>query len=63
MSLEYVSYSRLDSLASSRVLGHLDVNQVGCQSCQLAKFHTLPFNNNDSISQAPFDLVHYDIWG
>lgn len=61
--LGHVSHSRLRSLASSGVLGHLNANKVDCQSCQLAKFHALPFNNNDSISQAPFDLVHSDIWG
>ena len=37
--------------------GAVDVNKVDCQCCQLAKLHALPFNNNDSISQAP------DIWG
>ena len=43
--------------------GAVDVNKVDCQSCQLAKLHALPFNNNDCISQAPFDLVHSYIWG
>lgn len=61
--LGHVSYSRLRSLVSSGVLGRMDVNEVHCQSCQLAKFLALPFNNNDSISQAPFDLMHSDIWG
>ena len=23
----------------------------------------MPFNNSDSFSFAPFDLIHYDIWG
>ena len=41
----------------------MDVNKVDCHSCQLAKFHALPFNNNDASSQAPFDLVHSDILG
>ena len=57
------SSSRLSSLISSGVLGNVDVNKVDCQSCQLAKFHALPCNNNESISQAPFDLVHSNIWG
>lgn len=61
--LGHISCSILHSLASSGVLGHLDVNKVDCQSCQLAKFHALPFNNYDSISQAAFNLVYYDIWG
>ena len=57
----HVSFSRLRPLISRGVLGHVEVNKVYCRSCQLAKFHALPFNNNDSISQAPFDLVHSDI--
>ena len=61
--LGHVSFSRVRPLISSGVLGHINVNKVDCQSCRLAKFHALPFINNISISQAPFDLVHYNIWG
>ena len=32
-------------------------------SCQLGKQANLPFNKSDFISSAPFDLVHFDIWG
>jgi hypothetical protein len=32
-------------------------------SCQFGKQTKLPFNNNDSFSSAPFDLVHFDVWG
>ena len=32
-------------------------------SCQFDKQTKLPFNNNDSFSSAPFDLVHFDVWG
>jgi hypothetical protein len=32
-------------------------------SCQFGKQTKLPFNNNDSFSSAPFDLVHSDVWG
>ena len=59
--LGHVSFSRLHPLISNGVLGLVDGNKVGCQSCQLAQFHALPFSNNIVISQAPFDLVHYDI--
>ena len=61
--LSHVSFSRLRSLISSGVLAHVDINKVDCQPCQLAKFHALPFNKSDSISKAPFDLVHSDVWG
>jgi hypothetical protein len=30
---------------------------------QLGKQSVLPFNNSDSISSAPLDLVHSDVWG
>jgi len=53
----------LRPLVSSGILDNADVNKVDCQSYQLAKFYALPFKNNEAISQAPFDLVHSNIWG
>lgn len=61
--LGHISSSRLNSLISSGVLGSVQKEKLDCVSCQLAKHHALPFNNNDSISSAPFDLIHSDIWG
>ena len=58
-----VSFPRLHPLISSEVLGHVDVDKVDCHCHKLAKFHALPFKNNDIIFQAPFDLVHSNIWG
>lgn len=62
-------HSRLGHISSSRllidfsgVLGSVKHEKVDCVSWQLAKHHALPFNNNDFISVAPFDLVHSDIW-
>jgi len=34
-----------------------------CDTCQLAKFHRLPFPLSKSIAPKPFDLVHVDLWG
>jgi len=48
--LGHICSSRLHPLISCGLLGAIEVNKVDCQSCQLAKFHALPFNNNDSIS-------------
>jgi hypothetical protein len=31
-------------------------------SCQFGKQTKLPFNNSDSFSSAPFDLVHSNVW-
>jgi len=61
--LGHVSSSTLRSLVSRGVLGHVEINKVDCQPCQLAKFHVLTFNKSDSISKSPFDLVHSDVWG
>ncbi|GJU05052.1 uncharacterized mitochondrial protein-like protein [Tanacetum coccineum] len=46
-----------------RALKKLDAHDISdCSSCKLAKFSTLPFNNSVSSSNAPFDLVHSDVW-
>ena len=29
----------------------------------MAKAHRLPFVHSDSVSVAPFDVVHSDVWG
>ncbi|GJY90388.1 putative mitochondrial protein [Tanacetum coccineum] len=55
--LGHVSGSRLRSLASTGALGKLDVHD------KLAKFSALPFSNSVSSSNAPLDIVHFDVWG
>ncbi|CAJ2636330.1 unnamed protein product [Trifolium pratense] len=62
--LGHVSASRLKYLASTGALGKLQVNDISdCCGCKLAKFSALPFNKSVSVSKAPFDLVHSDVWG
>lgn len=61
--LGHISSDRLQYLISRGVLGQVKQNKVDCVSCKLSKHHALPFNNSASISSAPFDLVHSDIWG
>ena len=34
-----------------------------CTSCQLGKQPALSFNNNESISNSIFELIHSDVWG
>lgn len=59
-----MSSSRLKYLASTWALGKSQTNDISdyC-GCKLVKFPALPFNKIVSISYAPFDLVHSDVWG
>lgn len=41
---------------------HINTNII-CDTCQISKFHRLPFHSNNHISPNPFDLIHVDIWG
>ncbi|CAL5380597.1 unnamed protein product [Camellia sinensis] len=61
--LGHLSVGRLKSLISSGHLGHVSSDVLDCVSCQLAKQPALSFNKSDSVSLAPFDLIHSDIWG
>lgn len=61
--LGHASFGRLRTLISNGHLGHVSSGDVDCLSCQLAKQTALPFNNSTSVSTAPFDLIHSDIWG
>ncbi|GJR10326.1 retrovirus-related pol polyprotein from transposon TNT 1-94 [Tanacetum coccineum] len=45
-------------------LGKIDAHDISdCSGCKLAKFSALPFSNSVSSFNAPFDLVHSDVWG
>ncbi|CAL5399137.1 unnamed protein product [Camellia sinensis] len=61
--LGHLSVSRLKSLISRGHLGPVSSDALDCVSCQLAKQPALSFNKSDSVSLAPFDLIHSDIWG
>ena len=61
--LRYTSLSRLQLLVSQGHLGSVSCHKFDYMSCQFGKQKKLPFNNSDSFSSAPFDLVHFDIWG
>ena len=62
MSFGHASISRLKSLVSSKVLGHVNNQDFDCLASQLFKQSTLLFNKSESISYAPFNLVDYDVW-
>jgi hypothetical protein len=60
--LSHASLSRLQLLASQGHLGSISFHKFDCMSCQFGKQTNLPFNNSDSFSSTPFDLVHSDVW-
>ena len=59
--LGHAFLSRLQLLASQGHLRFVSFHKFDCMSCQFGKQTKLSFNNNDSFSSAPFDLVHSDI--
>ena len=61
--LGYPSLSCLQLLASQGHLGSVQFQNFDCISCHFGKQTKLPFNNSDSFSSAPFDLIHSNIWG
>jgi hypothetical protein len=61
--LGHASLPRVQLLASQGHLGSIDLKSFDCVSCHLGKQTHLFFNKSESLSSAPFDLVHYDIWG
>ncbi|CAL2250163.1 unnamed protein product [Prunus armeniaca] len=62
--LGHVSGSRLKYLVSTGALGNFNCHDISdCSGCKLAKFSSLPFTRSSSISLAPFDLIHSDVWG
>lgn len=41
----------------------LTTPDIPCAICPLAKQRKLPFPKNNHLSDCPFDLIHYDVWG
>ena len=58
----HASLSRLQLLASQGHLGSISFQKFDCMFCEFGKQTKLPFNNSDSFSSTPFDLVHSDVW-
>ncbi|GKD42938.1 gag-pol polyprotein [Tanacetum coccineum] len=62
--LSVVAASTVDFSFSSWALRQLESHDIfDCSGCKLAYFSALPFNKSVSFSNAPFDLVHSDVWG
>ena len=61
--LGHTSLPRLQLLASQGRLGSVQFPKFDFTSYHFGKQTNLSFNNNDSFSFAPFDLIHSNIWG
>ena len=59
--LGHTSLSHLQLLASQGHLGSIQFPKFDCTSCHFGRQTKLPFNNSDSFSSAPFNLIHFDI--
>ena len=59
--LGHPSLSHLQLLASLSHLGSVQFQNFDYISCHFGKQTKLPFNNSDSFSSAPFDLIHSNI--
>jgi hypothetical protein len=42
---------------------HNNVSKLQCETCELSKHHRVSFSPSINKSDAPFVLVHTDVWG
>jgi hypothetical protein len=42
---------------------HNNVSKFQCETCELSKHHRVSFSPSINKSDAPFVLVHTDVWG
>ncbi len=49
-------------LVTTCQLGSVTSKSFDYVDCQLREQIDLPFNNNNSISSTPFDLINYYVW-
>ena len=59
--LGHPSLSRLQLFASQGHLGSVQFQNFDCTSCHFGKQTKFPFNNSNSFSFTPFDLIHSDV--
>jgi hypothetical protein len=60
--LGHISHTRINTLHSQFPFIVADSKAV-CDVCHLARHKKLPFVNSSSRALAPYDLIHFDIWG
>jgi hypothetical protein len=60
--LGHPSFLLLQQMFHSLFL-HNHVSKFQCETCELAKHHRVSFSPSITKSDAPFVLVHTDVWG
>ena len=58
--LGHCSLSKLQHMHNCSIS---NLKHIFCDTCNLAKFHKLPFTLSNKIASDLFDLVHMDLWG
>ena len=62
-SLGHASFSKVNQLVSTGLLGSISNKSFDYMPCQFGKQTGLTFNNSVSHALSPFDLIHYVVWG
>jgi hypothetical protein len=60
--LGHLGSSSLATLRSMSVISYNKSSSCLCHACQLGKHVRLPFSHSTSVTTAPFDLLHCDVW-
>jgi hypothetical protein len=60
--LGHLSFSYLKKL-KPHLFTELQILDLQCDICELAKSHRKPFSSSFNKSSKPFMVIHYDIWG
>jgi transposase InsO family protein len=60
--LDHLGPSILAKLRNMLVISYNKSSTCLCHACQLGKHVRLPFSHSTSVTNAPFDLLHYDVW-
>jgi hypothetical protein len=58
----HLSPSTLAELRNMLVISYNKSSPCLCHTCQLGKHVRLPFSHSTSVTNAPFDLLHCDVW-
>ncbi|KAJ1699274.1 hypothetical protein LUZ63_007786 [Rhynchospora breviuscula] len=61
--LVHCSSSVLSILCKNSSISVKNIGNSFCHDCNKAKAHKLPFSSSQSVTSAPLQLIHTDLWG